>query len=106
MPATHTPGVVNAAVAPGAAAAAMRAEGLQAYAWSNGPDDVYAPHHHAYDKVVYCTSGSIRFDLTEEGRSVELRAGDRLDLAAGTAHAAVVGPAGVTCLEAQRGELR
>lgn len=80
----------------------MRAEGLRAYTWSNGPGDVYPAHRHAYDKVLYCTQGSIRFDLTDEGQSVELQAGDRLDLAAGTAHAAYVGPAGVTCLEAQR----
>jgi quercetin dioxygenase-like cupin family protein len=103
MPATHSPAVVDAAVAPAAAAAAMRAEGLQSYAWSNGPGDVYPPHRHAYTKVIYCTQGSVRFDLPEEGQSVELRAGDRLDLAAGTAHAAIVGADGVTCLEAKRG---
>jgi quercetin dioxygenase-like cupin family protein len=81
----------------------MRAEGLKAYAWQNDGDDVYAPHRHAYTKVLFCTRGSIRFDLPEEGRSVELHVGDRLDLEAGTAHAAVVGPDGVTCLEAPRG---
>ena len=100
MPAIHTAGAVDAAVAPEAAAAALRAEGLGAYAWQNGPGDVYTPHRHTYDKVLFCTQGGIRFDLPEEGRSVELRPGDRLDLAAGTAHAAVVGPDGVTCLEA------
>jgi quercetin dioxygenase-like cupin family protein len=102
MPATHTTGAVDAAVASEAAAATMHAEGLQAYTWGNDPGDLYAPHRHTYDKVIFCTRGSIRFDLPEEGRSVELRAGDRLDLAAGTAHAAVVGPDGVICLEAQR----
>ena len=102
MPATHTPGAVEAAAAPEAAAAAMRAEGLQAHAWQNDPGYVYAPHRHPYHKVLYCTRGSIRFDLPEEGQSVELRPGDRLDLEAGTAHAAVVGPDGVTCLEAPR----
>jgi len=102
MPATHTPGAVEAAVAHEAAAAAMRAEGLEAYAWQNGPDYVYPPHRHLYHNVLYCTRGSVRLDLTEEGQSVELRPGDRLDLDAGTAHAAFVGPDGVTCLEAQR----
>src|SRR4051812_376908 len=102
MPATHTVGAVDAAVAPEAAAAAMRAEGLQAHAWGNDHGDVSPPHRHAYAKVLFCTRGSIRFDLPEEGRSVELRAGDRLDLAAGTAHGAVVGPDGVVCLEASR----
>ena len=102
MPALHTPGAVDAAAAPDAAAASMRTEGLEPYAWENGPGYVYAAHRHAYDKVLYCVRGSIRFDLTEEGRAVELAAGDRLDLPAGTAHGAVVGPSGVNCLEAQR----
>lgn len=102
MPAHHTPGAVDMARAQDAASAAMRAEGLDPYAWSNGPDYVYAPHRHPYHKVLYCTQGSIRFDLPEEGRSVELQAGDRLDLMAGTVHAAVVGPNGVVCLEATR----
>lgn len=102
MPATHTSGAVNGATAAESAAAAMRAEGLSAHAWANDPGYVYAPHRHPYHKVLYCTRGSIRFDLTEEGRSVELRPGDRLDLEAGTAHAAVVGPDGVMCLEAPR----
>lgn len=44
--------------------------------------------------------GSITFSLTGSGEQVELRAGDRLELPAGTEHAARVGPHGVTCLEA------
>ena len=44
--------------------------------------------------------GAITFHLTELGRDVELRAGDRLELPAGTLHGATVGRAGVTCLEA------
>ena len=80
----------------------MRAEGLEPYSWSNDGGYVYAPHRHGYHKVIYCARGSIRFDLPEEGRSVQLHAGDRLDLEAGTAHAAIVGPDGVVCLEAPR----
>ena len=102
MPALHTPGAVDAAAARQAAASAMRAEGLEPYAWQNDPGYVYAPHQHPYHKVLYCARGSIRFDLPEEGRSVQLVAGDRLDLPAGTAHGAVVGPDGVLCLEALR----
>ncbi len=34
--------------------------------------------------------------------TIELAAGDRLDLPAGTVHEAEVGPDGVTCLEAHR----
>ncbi len=78
----------------------MAREGLRAYAWSNGPGDTYPPHTHAYHKVIYVARGSITFGLPELGRLLELRAGDRLDLPAGTLHNAVVGPAGVLCYEA------
>ena len=44
----------------------------------------------------------IRFVLTAENESLELRAGDRLDLEPGLEHSAFVGPEGVVCLEAQR----
>ena len=44
-------------------------------------------------------AGAITFHLTELGGDVELRAGERLELPAGTMHAATVGSAGVTCLE-------
>jgi uncharacterized protein YjlB len=78
----------------------LRREGLDPTAWSNGPGDRYAAHEHAYDKVIAVERGSIRFGLPSEARSVELSSGDRLELPAGTRHDAVVGPAGVTCLEA------
>jgi quercetin dioxygenase-like cupin family protein len=80
----------------------MRAEGLAPYRWSNAPYDSYEPHSHDYHKVLYCLRGSIRFVLTSENRSIELVAGDRLDLAPGTEHSAFVGPGGVVCFEAQR----
>jgi quercetin dioxygenase-like cupin family protein len=78
----------------------LRAEGLDFGAWSNGPGDRYAAHRHDYDKVLVCASGSIRFGLPDDGGAVDLAAGDRLDLPAGTAHDAIVGPDGVACLEA------
>jgi hypothetical protein len=73
-------------------------EGLDPGAWSNGPGDRYASHDHAYDKVIVVAAGNIRFGLTDGG--LDLVEGDRLELQAGTAHDAVVGPDGVTCLEA------
>jgi quercetin dioxygenase-like cupin family protein len=79
---------------------AFRAEGLSPYAWSNGPGDRYGVHTHSYDKVLYCARGGITFQV--EGADVSMRQGDRLDLPAGTAHAALVGPEGCTCLEAHR----
>ena len=81
-------------------AAKLVAEGLEAGTWGNGPGDRYAPHEHGFDKVLVCVAGSIRFGLPATGRTVDLAAGDRLDLPAGTRHDALVGGAGVTCLEA------
>jgi len=78
----------------------MAEQGLDPYTWSNGPGDVYSAHDHPYHKVVYVVSGSITFGLPEEGHSVDLQAGDRLDLKAGVVHDAVVGLTGVVCLEA------
>jgi len=75
-------------------------EGLRPYQWSNGPNDVYSAHSHSYDKVIYVVRGSITFGLPELGQQLTLKAGDRLDLPAGTAHDAVVGSQGVICLEA------
>lgn len=77
-------------------------EELQAYRWSNAPGDVYAAHTHAYHKVVYVAQGSITFGFPGDGGQAMLQAGDRLELPAGVAHDAVVGPEGVVCLEAHR----
>ncbi len=82
----------------GSLAELLRAEGMAPGSWSNGPGDVYGAHAHDYDKVLVCAAGSITFGLA--GRAVDLRTGDRLELPAGTRHDAVVGPQGVTCLEA------
>lgn len=76
----------------------LRQEGLDPSAWANGPGDRYGVHEHGYDKVLVCVDGSIVFETP--GGAVGLSLGDRLDLPAGTAHGAVVGPTGVTCLEA------
>ena len=78
----------------------LRAEGLAPSAWGNGPHDRYAAHEHGYDKVIVVATGSIRFGLPERGDGQDLAVGDRLELPAGTTHDALVGPGGVTCLEA------
>jgi quercetin dioxygenase-like cupin family protein len=80
----------------------LRAEGLEPGAWSNGPGDRYGAHDHEYDKVIVVAEGGIDFGLPDRGQTVRLATGDRLELPAGTAHDAVVGPDGVTCLEAHR----
>ena len=78
----------------------MADEGLSPYSWSNGPFDAYSAHSHTYNKVIYVVQGSITFGLPELDRKLSLKAGDRLDLPAGTVHDATVGAQGVTCLEA------
>ena len=70
------------------------------HCWSNGPAFVYAPHSHSYRKILYVVEGSITF--TPVGREqIEMAAGDRLELAPGTVHGAIVGDSGVTCCEGQ-----
>jgi quercetin dioxygenase-like cupin family protein len=80
----------------------LRSEATGCYSWSNGPHDLYAPHSHPYEKVLYCVDGSITFVLEQDGRRLELRSGDRMVLPTGTVHSAVVGPHGCTCIEGRR----
>ena len=82
-------------------AARLRAEGLSPRRWGNGPGDRYGWHSHGYHKVLYCISGTIVFHTRDAG-DLPLGAGDRLDIEAGTDHAATVGPQGVECVEAAR----
>jgi quercetin dioxygenase-like cupin family protein len=76
----------------------LRTEARDVYGWSNGPGDRYEEHVHGYHKLLYCTRGSIDFILAD-GRTLTLRPGDRMVLAAGTRHGAVVGPDGCACVE-------
>jgi len=85
-------------VAESPAAERLRQEGLDPARWSNGPTDRYATHRHEYDKVIVVERGSIDFGVA--GETVQLSAGDRLELPAETEHDAIVGPDGVACLEA------
>jgi uncharacterized protein YjlB len=78
----------------------LASEGLIPYSWGNSPGDVYVAHSHSYNKVIYVVRGSISFGLPATGDKVQLGAGDRLDLPAGTEHDALVGSQGVECLEA------
>jgi quercetin dioxygenase-like cupin family protein len=81
----------------------LRGEATGCYSWSNEPRERYAAHGHSYEKVLYCVGGSITFVLEAEGgKQIELRAGDRIVLPAGTIHSAVVGPAGCRCIEGKR----
>jgi quercetin dioxygenase-like cupin family protein len=72
---------------------------LHVTVWSNGPRDTYGAHAHGFDKALVAVRGSIAFELPDTDTARHLRAGDRLDLPAGTRHAATVGPDGVDCVE-------
>jgi hypothetical protein len=97
MAAVLTPGSLTR----DAALATFAAERCEApREWGNGPGDTYAPHDHAYHKVLVCLDGSIVFH-TGAG-DLELSAGDRLDLSPRTRHGATVGSAGCRCIEAAR----
>lgn len=76
---------------------AFDSAGLQPETWTNQPGFRYGEHSHPFHKVLFCIDGSITFH-TPDG-DIELEAGDRLDLPAGTPHSATVGPDGVTCME-------
>jgi mannose-6-phosphate isomerase-like protein (cupin superfamily) len=95
--ATKRPGTATRADA----LAAFEAEGCSPpRSWGNAAGDRYGRHDHPFHKVLFCVSGSIVLH-TDDG-DVELTAGDRLDLEPGTAHAATVGAAGCSCVEASR----
>ena len=82
----------------------LRDEGVEPYAWSNGPGDRYAVHQHGYTKLLMCAAGSITFLVGADAEPVELQPGNGFVLPSGTPHAALVGPAGCTCLEGHRPE--
>ena len=92
-----------ATVTPGGASredalAAIAAEGGgPVRSWANGSGDRYGVHAHDRSKILYCVEGSLVFHVGGDDQA--LTAGDRLDLPAGTAHAATVGPSG-WCVEA------
>jgi quercetin dioxygenase-like cupin family protein len=76
------------------------AQELKVYQWSNRPEEVYLGHTHGYHKILYVVEGSIKFDCPTHHKTFNLNPGDRLELPAGVRHSAIVGPQGVTCLEA------
>jgi mannose-6-phosphate isomerase-like protein (cupin superfamily) len=75
-------------------------EGLSPYSWSNRANHLYEAHSHNYDKVLYCVEGEVTFHMSDG--DILLHPGQRVDIPAGTRHAATVGPHGVECMEAPR----
>ena len=80
----------------------MMDEGLKLYRWSNAPGEFYDAHTHDFHKVIYVVDGSVTFILPDQGQSLILNIGDRMDLPAGIVHEAAVGDEGVVCLEGHR----
>jgi quercetin dioxygenase-like cupin family protein len=69
--------------------------------WTGAPGEEYPWHGHGYHKVLFALSGSITFE-DEERKTYRLNIGDRLDIEAGTLHAATAGPEGVECMESYK----
>lgn len=87
---------------PEALEAELRREELAPSRWGNAPGDTYGWHAHPYAKVLVCLTGGITFHTRDSG-DLDLGPGDRLEIDAGTDHAATVGPEGVECAEAHLG---
>lgn len=85
-----------------AASDRLRAAGVAPTTWSNGPGARYSAHEHPYTKLIVCAEGSITFLVGDDATPVELAVGQGFELPPGTRHAAVVGPAGCTCVEGHR----
>jgi len=64
------------------------------YVWSDSPGTYYDWHTHPFNEVRWVLEGEITIGTERE--VVTLRAGDRLDVPAGTRHWAKVGEEGVT----------
>ncbi len=79
---------------------AMRAQGLRPYMWMNMANHRYAVRSHGYDKVLYVIDGSLEVTLPDSNQRIQLRAGDRINIAAGTRHGTIVGKTGAKCVEA------
>jgi quercetin dioxygenase-like cupin family protein len=101
---------VAAVVTAGAAAgltdgdvlARMAAEGVAPAFWSAPAGERFGWHEHPADKVLYVVAGVLTFEL-RDGSVLRLSAGDRIDLEAGTDHAASAGSDGCRCIEGFRG---
>jgi mannose-6-phosphate isomerase-like protein (cupin superfamily) len=75
-------------------------EGLHPSFWTSAPVAEFGVHSHPRAKLLYCVRGSITF--LAGGSAFPMAAGDRIEIDAGTDHAASVGLDGVECAEAYR----
>lgn len=63
-------------------------EGLRFYTWSDAPGKFYPEHAHNEDELRWIVQGSLTVGV--DGKEVRLKAGDRIELPAGTSHWAQV----------------
>ena len=66
----------------------LETEGYSAFQWSDSPGTRYGEHSHPEDQSHWILSGELQ--LTVEGETYSLRAGDRDFLPANTIHSAFV----------------
>jgi quercetin dioxygenase-like cupin family protein len=66
----------------------LETEGYSVFEWSDSPGTTYEPHAHEEDQSHWIISGALQ--LTVEGQTYTLEAGDRDFLPARTTHAAFV----------------
>ena len=82
----------------------LRDEGVEPYAWSNGPGDRYAVHQHGYTKLLMCAAGSITFLVGTDAVAGRARARRGIHPAGRHAARRGGGSGGCTCLEGHRPE--
>ncbi len=70
----------------------LESEYPHVYEWQDPAGTEYPEHSHQGKVSLYVTDGSITFDIG--GETKEVKAGQRLDIAPGVPHSAVVGPQG------------
>lgn len=80
--------------------ARLAADGFGVHRWTDAPGAHYEPHAHDEDETLWVLAGEITFEIA--GRAYRLVSGDRLQLPAGTVHAATAGAAGATYLIGER----
>ena len=78
----------------------LEGEGFAVFCWSDPPNAHYEPHAHDHDESIWLVAGAVTFGV--DGRTLSLRAGDRLMLPADTVHTADAGRDGATYLIGER----
>jgi len=79
----------------------LEMQGYSASRWIKDAGFKFPPRRDDYDKVILVVRGSITYRVPLANEDFALHPGDRLELPAGFAHDALVGPEGVLCLEGQ-----